>query len=98
MISDGFRMGLSLATTRPASIAARARARLSNRPRSTRSRSMRLPGEDMLRSCFLIGASAPFGCHAYAKFERGQVVPDVLRLRARQDQRHAMQLERMDHH
>src|SRR5690348_7275026 len=47
MVSDGFTTSLSLATTSPASIAARARARLSNSPRSTRSRSMRLRGEDM---------------------------------------------------
>ena len=39
------RPGLPLAMTRPASIAACARARLSNRPRSTSTRSARLRGE-----------------------------------------------------
>src|ERR1019366_9284602 len=44
MPSDGFMTCLSLAVTRPASIAACARARLSNRPRSTSNRSERLRG------------------------------------------------------
>src|SRR6185312_11375908 len=42
MPSDAFSTGLSLAVTWPASIAARARARLSNRPRSTSNMSARL--------------------------------------------------------
>jgi hypothetical protein len=52
MTSDGFVTGLSLATTRPASIAARARARLSNSPRSTSNRSTRLRGVDALLPFF----------------------------------------------
>src|SRR5690242_21962884 len=89
---------MSLATTRPASIAARARARLSNSPRSTRSTSMRLPEGDMLRSWLSSGASAPFASHAYANFERGQVLPDISGLCPRQNQRHPMEFELMDHH
>jgi len=42
-VSEAFVTSLSLAVTKPASIAAWARARLSNRPRSTRSTSARLP-------------------------------------------------------
>ena len=45
MTSDAFATGLPSAITSPASIAARARARLSNRPRSTSSTSTRLRGE-----------------------------------------------------
>ena len=42
IISEAFDTGLPPAVTPPASIAARARARLSNRPRSTSSTSTRL--------------------------------------------------------
>src|ERR1700742_4621321 len=52
IVSEGFATGLSLAVTRPASIAAWARARLSNRPRSTSSRSARLRGVVLL-SCLV---------------------------------------------
>src|SRR4051794_26938262 len=52
MISEGFATGLSLAITRPASIAARARARLSNRPRSTSTTSARLREDVSLLPCF----------------------------------------------
>ena len=45
IISDAFNTGLPSAVTPPASIAARARARLSNRPRSTSSTSTRLRAE-----------------------------------------------------
>src|SRR6204780_5911897 len=50
MASDAFSTGWSLAVTRPASIAAWARARLSNSPRSTSNRSARLRGGGMLNS------------------------------------------------
>src|SRR6478736_732055 len=39
-----------------------------------------------------------FRGHAYANFERGQVLPEIGGLCPRQDQRHAVELERMDHH
>src|SRR5690349_2873251 len=97
MTSEGFTIGLSLATTSPASIAARARARLSNSPRSTSSRSMRFLAADMVSSSRWARRSAP-GRHANANFERGQVMPDVGGLFARDDQRRAVQFERMDHH
>src|SRR5438477_12368353 len=48
MTSEAFATGLPPAVTPPASIAARARARLSNRPRSTSSTSTRLRGELLL--------------------------------------------------
>src|SRR5512147_298178 len=48
MVSEGFVTGLSLAMTRPAAMAACARARLSNRPRSTRRTSARLRGGGMV--------------------------------------------------
>jgi len=48
LLSDGFTTGLSLAVTRPASIAARARARLSKQAAFDSKISARLRGEDML--------------------------------------------------
>src|SRR5262245_5710059 len=98
MVSDGFTTGLSLATTSPASIAARARARLSNSPRSTRSRSIRLRGEDMLgssswRADAVSERAEPLRSHGNAKLERGQVVPDIFWPLAWQHQRCAMQVE-----
>src|SRR5580704_7848830 len=91
-VSEALSTSLSLAETRPASIAARARARLSNNPRSTSKRSMRLRGEAML------SGNEPRGRQGDANFERGQVVPDVDRLFAWQNQRCAMEVERVDHH
>src|SRR3984957_17680928 len=91
-VSEALSTGLSLAETRPASIAARARARLSNKPRSTSRRSMRLRGEAML------SGSEPRRRQGDANLERGQVVPDVDGLFARQHQRCAMKIERVDHH
>src|SRR5690242_16170246 len=39
-----------------------------------------------------------FRGHAYANFERGQVLPEIGGFCPRQYQRHAVELERMDHH
>src|SRR5215475_9028715 len=96
MTSEALDTGRSLAMTRPASIAARARARLSNRPRSTSTTSARLR-EVLLLPCFAT-ISPFFGGEADACFERGEVVPDVRRSCLRQHQRRAVQVERMDHH
>src|SRR5882762_7476341 len=72
MVCEGFSTVLSLAMTRPASIAARARARLSNRPRSTSRRSTRLwEGEgDMPRSALRGRGSKPFDAGARSAEER----------------------------
>src|SRR5277367_645838 len=88
-VSEALSTGLLLAETRPASIAARARARLSNSPRSTSRRSMRFLEDGML---------CPRRRHGDADLERGQVVPDVDRLLARQHEWRAIEIERVDHH
>src|SRR5689334_19942352 len=102
MTSDGFVTGLSFARTRPASIAARARARLSNRPRSTSTTSARFFG------AVAMGASpppsgswrrrAPFGDETHAGFEGGKVVPGIERRQARRDQRGTVDVEPVDDH
>src|ERR1700754_1360533 len=96
MTSEALDTGRSLAMTSPASIAARARALLSNRPRSTSTTSARLR-EMLLLPCFAT-ISLLFGGEADACLESCEVVPDVRRPCLRQDQRRAVQVERMDHH
>ena len=103
MPSDGFCTCLSLAMTRPASIAACARARLSNRPRSTSSMSARLRGGGVLGLAKVNSMPArrgaePFGGHAHAGLECGQVVPEVGGRLPWRHQRAAVQIERMNHH
>ena len=101
----GFHTGLSLAMTRPASIAACARARLSNRPRSTSNRSARLRGGgahgSRLAKFNPMPARArgkPLGGHPHAGLESGQVMPDIGGRLPWRHQRAAVQIERMDHH
>src|ERR1700759_3299114 len=98
MVSDGFTTGLSLATTRPASIAARARARLSNSPRSTNNRSIRLRGEDIAGLFILAARREPLRRYGNAKLERGQVVPDIVWSCTRQHERRPVDVEAMHHH
>src|ERR1700756_2991256 len=98
MVSEGFAILLSLATTRPASMAARARARLSNRPRSTSNVSMRLRGADMFQPQLGPVGAKPLGRKPHACLERGEVAPDVRRLLPRRRQRRAITLESMDQH
>ena len=104
MPSDGFWTCLSLAVTRPASIAACARARLSNRPRSTSSMSARLRGG----GCASLGqgqldaraGAAPSRSAAMRTqvSKRGQVMPEIGGRLPWRHQRAAVQLERMNHH
>src|ERR1700722_5618983 len=105
MTSDGFVTGLSLAMTRPASIADLARARLSNSPRSTSTRSARLRGGRVLSAFAGIstrrargGGCETLRCQPHAGLERRQIVPDIRRRLPRRDQRAAMQVERVNHH
>src|SRR5207302_8122355 len=88
---------LSLAVTRPASMAARARARLSNRPRSTSKISARLQGGDMLIHLSLTRGESR-GFQANARLECGQIMPDVLRRPLWRHQCAAMPMERVYHH
>ncbi len=94
--------GVSLAVTRPASIAARARARLSNRPRSTSSTSDALAGRRLacrdvgrLRHGAIARSRPPAATQAS---NAAEIVPDIGRRLPRRHQRAAMQIERVDHH
>src|SRR5580692_6695907 len=105
MASEAFSTGWSLAMTRPASIAAWARARLSNSPRSTSNRSARLRGGGTLTS--RLPSSTRYarrrgaelgGGEAHAGLEGGQIMPDIRRRLRWRHQRATVQIERMDHH
>src|SRR5215210_422078 len=105
MVSEGFVTVLPLSVTRPASMAARARARLSNRPRSTSKTSARLREGDMMVSSMAEFNALPPGAQpqavrrdADAAFERGQITPDIGRRLPRHDQRAAVQIQRMYDH
>src|SRR5579864_8719559 len=99
MVSEAFSTCLSFAETSPASIAARARARLSNSPRSTSKRSMRLRGEGIVQPVGLRSFGVePFGGEPDARLERGQIPPDISRPLTWQHERPAVEIERMNHH
>ena len=90
-------------TTSPASIAARARARLSNRPRSTSSTSARLRGA-RVRSRLFVKALNPICRAPRSAARRTQASNEVRSCQIsagairRRHQWAAMQVERVDHH
>src|SRR6202171_5966860 len=101
MVSDAFSTGFPSAVTPPASIAARARARLSNRPRSTSTTSARVRGGVSL--LFLVNLKldlprGPAGRQTNTGLEQGEIVPDISGRLVRRHQWAAMQIERVDHH
>src|SRR5450631_3489036 len=102
MVSEGFVTSLSLAMTRPAAMAACARARLSNRPRSTSRTSARLRGGGMDSALFeralASGSIEPLGGRADAGLERREIIPQIQRRQARRHQRALVEVERVDQH
>src|SRR5882757_3778926 len=101
MTSDAFATCLPSAVTPPASIAARARARLSNSPRSTSSTSARLRGEvpfSLLSVTVSSLAGGAFRHKAHTRLKRGEIMPDIRRCPSRHHERVTMQIERVDHH
>ena len=103
---DGLRWpsctGLPSAITRPASIAARARARLSNRPRSTSSTSARLRGEVSLSLLLAkVNSFLPLARPAASTTQASNEVRSCQMIGGRLPRRHqssTVQIERVDHH